>query len=88
MADLKVTSETYVRTPNAGKEALIGTLRRLIELYPAHIWKEDYLFFPIAEKLLSENEQKEFSAQFVKHEAEIGTDVHMGSNSWQGGFWR
>ncbi len=34
MADLKLTSETYIRTPRAGKEALIGTLRNLIELYP------------------------------------------------------
>ncbi|MBZ5688064.1 MAG: hemerythrin domain-containing protein [Acidobacteriia bacterium] len=78
MADLKLTSATYVRTPNAGKEALIGTLRRLIELYPAHIWKEDYLLFPMAEKLLSESEQKELSAQFAEHEAGIGVDVHHG----------
>ena len=32
LADLKLTSETYIRAPHAGKEALIGTLRRLIEL--------------------------------------------------------
>ena len=46
MADLKLTSETYMRTPGAGKEALIGTLRRLIELYPAHIWKEVFSALP------------------------------------------
>jgi len=78
MADLKLTSETYLRTPNAGKEALIGTLRRLIELYPAHIWKEDYLLFPMAEKLLSEDEQSELAAQFAQHESEVGLDVHHG----------
>jgi len=78
MADLKLTAATYVRTPNAGKEALIGTLRRLIELYPAHIWKEDYLLFPMAEKLLTESEQKELATQFAEHEAAIGTDVHHG----------
>jgi hemerythrin-like domain-containing protein len=78
MADLKLTSETYIRTPSAGREALIGTLRRLIELYPAHIWKEDYLLFPMAEKLLSDREQRELSAQFAQHESEIGTDVHHG----------
>jgi hemerythrin-like domain-containing protein len=75
---LKLTSTTYIRTPNAGREALTGTLRRLIELYPAHIWKEDYLLFPMAEKLLSEEEQKELSEQFARHECEIGTDIHHG----------
>jgi hemerythrin-like domain-containing protein len=78
MADLKLTSETYVRTPHAGKEALIGTLRRLIELYPAHIWKEDYLLFPMTNKLLSESEQEELRAQFEQHDSEIGIDVHHG----------
>ncbi|MFY9910407.1 MAG: hemerythrin domain-containing protein [Candidatus Sulfotelmatobacter sp.] len=78
MADLKLTSETYIRTPRAGKEALIGTLRRLIELYPAHIWKEDYLLFPMTNKLLSESEQEELRAQFEQHDSEIGIDVHHG----------
>lgn len=62
MADLKLTSETYTRAPRAGREALIGTLRRLIELYPAHIWKEDYLLFPMANKLLDDREQRELFA--------------------------
>lgn len=78
MADLKLTSETYAHTPGAGREALIGTLRRLIELYPAHIWKEDYLLFPMAEKILSAGEQEELSTQFRRHESGIGIDVHHG----------
>ena len=78
LADLKLTSETYIRTPGAGREALIGTLRRLIELYPSHIWKEDYLLFPMADKLLSDTEQEELSARFEQHESEIGIDVHHG----------
>jgi hemerythrin-like domain-containing protein len=78
MADLKLTSETYIRTPRAGKEALIGTLRKLIELYPAHIWKEDYLLFPMTNKLLNDSEQKELLTQFEQHDSEIGIDVHHG----------
>jgi hypothetical protein len=64
LADFKLTSETYIRTPSAGREALLGTLRRLIQLYPAHIWKEDYLLFPMTDKILSDSEQKELSTQF------------------------
>ena len=78
VADLKLTSETYIRPPGVGREALIGTLRKLIELYPAHIWKEDYLLFPMTEKLLNAGEQEELSAQFERHESEIGIDVHHG----------
>jgi hemerythrin-like domain-containing protein len=40
VADLRQTSQAYLRTPNTDKEALIATLHRLVELYPAHIWKE------------------------------------------------
>ena len=41
------------------------------------IWKEDYLLFPMTEKLLSAGEQEELSAQFERHESEIGIDVHQ-----------
>ena len=78
MADLKLTAETYIRTPHAGTEALIGTLRKLIELYPAHICKEDYLLFPMANKLLNDSEQRELLARFEQHDSEIGIDVHHG----------
>ncbi len=78
MADLKRDIALYERIPSEGRLGLIATLRKLIELYPSHIWKEDYLLFPMAEKLLSESEQNELSAQFAQHEARIGTDVHHG----------
>jgi hypothetical protein len=61
-------------------------LRRLIELYPAQIWKEDYLLFPMAEKLLSKSEQKLLSVQFAHHESEIGTDVYHGFEQLAGRF--
>jgi len=75
---LKLDIELYRRLPSDGREGLIETLRKLIELYPSHIWKEDYLLFPMAEKLLSESEQKELSAQFARHEATIKADLHHG----------
>ncbi len=78
MADLKLTSDTYARTPHAAKQALVGTLRKLVELYPAHIWKEDYLLLPMTEKMLTDSEQQELAAQFARHESEIGIDVHHG----------
>ena len=78
LADLKLDIELYRRLPSDGREGLIKTLRKLVELYPSHIWKEDYLLIPMAEKMLSDSEQKELSAQFAQHEETIGTDVHHG----------
>ncbi|MGD0466880.1 MAG: hemerythrin domain-containing protein [Terriglobales bacterium] len=78
MADLKQTSEAYFRSGNTDEEALIGTLHRLIELYPAHIWKEDYLLFPMTGKILSDTDQEALAREFEQHESEIGSDVHHG----------
>ena len=44
----------------------------------SHIWKEDYLLFPMANKLLNDSEQGELLAQFERHDSEIGIDVHHG----------
>ena len=78
MADLKQTSEAYVRSGNRLKEALIGTLHRLIELYPAHVLKEDYLLLPMTGKILSETDQESLTREFEQHESEIGSDVTHG----------
>jgi hemerythrin-like domain-containing protein len=51
-------------------------LHGLIDLYPNHIWKEDYLAFPMADKILSDDEQRELSAKFEMVENEIGREAH------------
>jgi hypothetical protein len=50
VTDLRQTSQAYPQAPDTDKEALIATLHRLVEFYPAHIWKEDYLLFPMTDK--------------------------------------
>jgi hemerythrin-like domain-containing protein len=78
MADLKQTSEAYIRSGSTEKDALIGTLHRLVELYPAHIWKEDYLLLPMTSKILSDSDQEALAREFEQHESDIGSDVHHG----------
>jgi hemerythrin-like domain-containing protein len=48
----------YVKSDGAVTDTLIDTLHSLAELYPDHIWKEDYLLLPMADKLLSEADQE------------------------------
>jgi len=40
----------------------------LVELYPGHIWKEDYLLFPLAGKVLSPADHVALSKQFEEVE--------------------
>lgn len=50
--------EVYARTAGTVSATLVDTLQTLSELYPDHIWKEDYLLFPMAEKLLTDADQE------------------------------
>ena len=45
-------------------------------LYPNHIWKEDYLLFPMTNKVLSPDDQKDLREKFEAVEDVIGRDVH------------
>jgi hemerythrin-like domain-containing protein len=58
------------------KYRVVALLRRLVELYPAHIWKEDYLLFPMALQSLSEAEQEDMAGRFEDVERDVGPDVH------------
>jgi hemerythrin-like domain-containing protein len=71
----KVTA-VYVHNPGAVRYRVIDLLQQLVELYPAHIWKEDFLLFPLAQQNLSAAEQRNLKEQFENVEREVGEDVH------------
>ena len=58
------------------KGALLASLKGLLDLYPNHIWKEDYLLFPLTDKILSRTEQKSLAEEFEQVESEIGRETH------------
>lgn len=55
---------------------MIALIRRLTELYPPLIWKEDYLLLPLAERVLSDAEQGLLKSKFLRVTEELGADVH------------
>jgi hemerythrin-like domain-containing protein len=75
-ADLGAAVEAYLKDPQAMKLFLTTTLRGIVQLYPSHIWKENYLLFPMTDKLLDDREQQELVEQFERVERDIGPDVH------------
>ncbi len=58
------------------RERLVEKLRALATFYPSHIWKEDYLLFPLAGKFLTAEDQRELMDRFEAVEHEIGHEVH------------
>lgn len=70
--------EMYIATGGAARLALIKTIHSLLELLPGHIWKENYLLFPLAEKVLTPEEHESLLAGFEQVEFEIGPGIHHG----------
>ena len=65
----------YAQGKPGAKEALLETLHGLVDLYQNHIWKEDAMVFPMADKLLTPADQEELSERFAEVDRAIGLDV-------------
>jgi len=78
VGQLAKVAAVYVLNPAAVRYRVIDLLQQLVELYPAHIWKEDFLLFPLAQQNLSPAEQQNLEEKFESVEREVGEDVHAG----------
>ncbi len=72
MHDLNSAAAAYIADKERGRLTLIQVLQSLVALYPAHIWKEDYLLFPMADKILAEGDQQLLLRQFAQVEEGLG----------------
>ena len=55
--DLVESAEAYVSSGGARKGSVIEDLRRLASLYQRHLWKEDHILLPMAEEVLTKEQQ-------------------------------
>jgi hemerythrin-like domain-containing protein len=74
--DLNSAAASYINDAERGRLTLIQVLQSLVALYPAHIWKEDFLLFPMADKILAESDQQLLLNQFAKAEEVLGANAH------------
>ncbi len=58
------------------RENKVENLRGIAGLYPGHIWKEDYLLFPMTGKVLSTTQLHGLQMEFAKVERAVGEEVH------------
>lgn len=76
MDEFASAAVTYIADTEGGRLGLIQALQGLVTLYPAHIWKEDYLLFPMAAKVLSGEDDKLLLEQFTEVESGLGSNAH------------
>jgi hemerythrin-like domain-containing protein len=77
VAQLAQATEAYASGNLSARDAVTEPLRGLVELYPSHIWKEEYLLFPMSAKVLSAADQQQLLGKFAEVEAAIGPEVHQ-----------
>src|SRR5512136_199821 len=65
----------YAQGSPGAKEALVQTLRDLVDFYQNHIWKEDAMVFPMADKVLTAADQTELTEKFAEVDRTIGFDA-------------
>ena len=72
VAEFSKHIEAYASGVAEGATELAGTISLLAELYPAHIWKEDFLLFPMSEKVLEQEDLAGLTEQFRALNQEMG----------------
>lgn len=81
----------YEQRPSGADSAVQKTLQAIIDLYRKHLWMEDAMVFPMAEKIITETENKELKEKFADLDRKIGPAVIVrleqfaGSLSFQAG---
>lgn len=75
--DISSSTEKYIKESPESIQLIADNLSNYINLLNNHIQKEENVLFPMAEKVLSTQKQKEVFDQFVKIEEEVvGHGVH------------
>lgn len=74
--ELADASMEYRNKSNGSRSTLLAVLRDLAQFYPAHIWKEEYLLFPLARKVLSEQDDQRLLEEFRSVESDIFSHAH------------
>lgn len=69
---LEDAADIYAAGDAEGANKIREAMHGIRELYPNHIWKEDAMVFPMAEKLFTAEELAQLKADFDQVELELG----------------
>ncbi len=68
-------ASAYAQDKPGAKEALLETLHAILDLYENHIWKEDAMVFPMADKVLTAADEAELAEKFTEVDRAIGSET-------------
>lgn len=72
---LAQATDVYAQTDAPATDMLADTLQSLALLYRDHIWKEDYLLLPVANKILSAEDQQLLAETFHLIDDSLGEEA-------------
>lgn len=75
VASLAEGADLLVAGNEQGLEKIMKGLSGIVSLYPNHIWKEDFLLFPMTHKVMGLDEQKAMLQPFMDVDDHIGKDA-------------
>lgn len=64
----------YEQNAAAARDALRQTLQELVQLYRHHLWMEDAMVFPMAEKLVTTTDNQALLDKFAELDRKIGSE--------------
>jgi len=71
---LAAAADAYAQGDREAVAAMRSAIGGIQQLYPNHIWKEDEMVFPMAERLFSPDELETLRQQFDQAEEALGQD--------------
>ena len=74
--ELSLACSNYIANQGTGRSGLMHALEGVVTLYETHMWKEEYLLLPMADKMLSAEDLELLVRQFQAAESDIGVDAH------------
>ena len=77
----------YQKYGPVAEDTLLKNLRAITDLYTNHIWKENYLLFPMTNKVLGLDDLNALSRDFEKVEQEFGPQAHESLERFADGLY-
>lgn len=80
--------DIYIRSGGTVNSTLTDTLQALAEFYPDHIWKENYLLLPMADKVFTEADQRTLGQALHAIDSNTGEDARRTVEEFNAAIWQ
>jgi hemerythrin-like domain-containing protein len=80
--------DIYIQSGGTVNSTLIDTLQALAQFYPDHIWKENYLLLPMADKVFTEADQRTLGQALHAIDSNKGEDARRTVEEFNAAIWQ